>query len=194
MDTGTIITVIGGVRSGKTSWTEQQAVNIASTQTGRLVYLASGVAFDEEMTTRINRHKEDRLNQQWITIEQPVDLMSCTKKLQPGDIVVWDCLTTWLTNELIHTMDEKQSKVSQAMLEQYIKKELQTFISWATANLATLFVISNEVLSEKAFEEGFTAVYQKMIGELHQSIVSSSEIAIEMEAGIPLIRKGAYPV
>ncbi|MEW9500877.1 bifunctional adenosylcobinamide kinase/adenosylcobinamide-phosphate guanylyltransferase [Jeotgalibacillus marinus] len=193
MDSGGIITVIGGVRSGKTSWTEKQAILLADAENSRLIYIASGVALDEEMKNRINRHKVDRMNQQWITIEQPVDLMSCTHKLQPSDVVVWDCLTTWLTNELMQRFDETDKK-SQLSVQETIQKELYTFINWIKANLLTCFIVSNEVVSEAVFEEELTAVYQKMIGELHQSLVAMSKKAIEMEAGIPLVRKGAYPV
>ncbi|KIL52698.1 bifunctional adenosylcobinamide kinase/adenosylcobinamide-phosphate guanylyltransferase [Jeotgalibacillus campisalis] len=185
MAAGRIIIVIGGVRSGKTSWAEQTALQLAKDKNRRIVYLASGVSVDEEMKNRINRHQLDRRNENWMTIEQPVNLTEATKKLQNNDVVVWDCLTTWLTNEYI--------KYDNSSVNFSPENDLITLIEWAKKRLDTLFILSNEVLQEPVFTEGMTAHYQKKIGGLHQTAVRVSSIAIEMEAGLPLFRKGEWP-
>lgn len=66
----------------------------------RLIYIASGVALDHEMEKRIVRHQADRRAQniQWLTIEAPYDIANTLHKLADGDVVLWDCVTTWLTN------------------------------------------------------------------------------------------------
>ena len=191
MAAGIIITVIGGVRSGKTSWSEQEAeaFQIAHNER-RLVYLASGVAFDKEMNDRIARHQKDRGKERWVTIEQPVKIGQAGESLQQGDVVVWDCLTTWLANE---SMDRSEA-LTGAQFRSYLHHELDSLIQRAKSNLSICFIVSNEVLHEPVFEEGMTAHYQKNIGVLHQWLVQQSDVAIEMEAGIPLIRKGKWPV
>ncbi|TDL32976.1 cobinamide kinase [Jeotgalibacillus sp. S-D1] len=191
MAAGRIITVIGGVRSGKTSWSEQEAAFLAEKENSRLVYLASGVAFDKEMIERIERHRADRTGR-WHTVEQPVGLSAGTKKLHANDVVLWDCLTTWLTNERMHC--EPATELEEAAFQTYIHTELSAFIHWAKQNLSTCIIVSNEVLHEPVFKDGMTAHYQKQIGELHQWLVTVSDVAVEMEAGIPLIRKGEWQV
>ncbi|KIL49717.1 bifunctional adenosylcobinamide kinase/adenosylcobinamide-phosphate guanylyltransferase [Jeotgalibacillus soli] len=191
MASGAIIIVIGGVRSGKTSWCENQAIHLSQKTNRRLVYIASGAAFDDEMKKRISRHKEDRIHFEWITIEQPVDLFSCTKKLHEGDIVLWDCVTTWLTNELILPRGNSEAWTDHTELAR-IYNELVHFVEWAKKHLHTCFIISNEVLGEDVFTEGLTAIYQQMTGELHQWLVTNSQAAIEMEAGLALVRKGEW--
>ena len=45
--------ILGGTRSGKTRMAEMQALDMADKKP---IYLATGQAFDDEMTNRINRH------------------------------------------------------------------------------------------------------------------------------------------
>ena len=52
------------------------------------------------MSTRIQQHQMDRAGFNWTTIEQPTDLEEVLPLIQQGDLVLWDCLTTWLANEL----------------------------------------------------------------------------------------------
>ncbi|AJD92386.1 hypothetical protein JMA_30690 [Jeotgalibacillus malaysiensis] len=175
---GTVTVVIGGVRSGKTGWAEREALNRQKAIGGNLVYLASGVSFDREMKERIERHQRDRADGRWLTIEQPVNLPEALDQIPERGIVVWDCVTTWLTNELMRGSERAQ-----------IFHELSYFIK-SVRMQADLYIVSNEVLSEPVFIEGFTSVYQRLIGEIHQMLVKESNRAFEMEAGLALIRKG----
>ncbi|MDZ5711193.1 bifunctional adenosylcobinamide kinase/adenosylcobinamide-phosphate guanylyltransferase [Jeotgalibacillus haloalkalitolerans] len=175
---GTVTVIIGGVRSGKTGWAEHEAVSLQHETGGSLVYLASGVAFDREMKERIERHRKDRADENWLTIEQPVDLPEAIRKIPERAIVVWDCVTTWLTNELMRGSEKAQ-----------VMHDLCYFIK-SVRMQADLYIVSNEVLSEPVFTEGFTSDYQRMIGEVHQVLVKESNCAVEMEAGLALIRKG----
>jgi len=188
MATGTIIIVIGGVRSGKTSWAENEALGLAHKSGVNPIYLASGVAFDREMNQRIKRHQNDRREQNWTTIEQPIHVSQVIDQLTVGGVVVWDCLTTWLTNEMME--HKKNGSVSIEL--SYLHKEIEQFITWARSNLTSLLIISNEVLNEHISQNGMTADYQRLIGALHQSLVSTCDIAIEMESGLPLVRKGEW--
>ena len=97
---GKLTFISGGVRSGKSAFAERLLVEEATAAQGRLLYIASGRAVDKEMKQRIERHKLDRAEESWLTIEQPVDLEKVLPFIQQKDFVLWDCLTTWLANEL----------------------------------------------------------------------------------------------
>ena len=97
---GKLTFISGGVRSGKSAFAERLLVEGATAAQGRLLYIASGRAVDKEMKRRIERHKLDRAEESWLTIEQPVDLEKVLPFIQQNDFVLWDCLTTWLANEL----------------------------------------------------------------------------------------------
>ncbi|XRD26585.1 bifunctional adenosylcobinamide kinase/adenosylcobinamide-phosphate guanylyltransferase [Lysinibacillus fusiformis] len=69
-----LIFITGGVRSGKSHFAEQAAIQYFQAQPStekRLKYIASGIALDDEMEKRIDRHQADRLAQpiKWLTVE-----------------------------------------------------------------------------------------------------------------------------
>ena len=49
------------------------------------------------MAERIDRHRSERPSS-WTTVEEPLDLAAALRGVAPGDTVIVDCLTLWLTN------------------------------------------------------------------------------------------------
>ena len=93
--------VLGGARSGKTSFGEQAALALASTisNSTKPIYLATAQAFDDEMRARITRHQIDRADR-FVTIEEPLELETILLAMT-NQIVLIDCLTLWLTNKML---------------------------------------------------------------------------------------------
>ncbi|MDS9468000.1 bifunctional adenosylcobinamide kinase/adenosylcobinamide-phosphate guanylyltransferase [Paracoccus sp. MBLB3053] len=86
--------VTGGARSGKS----QLAESIACRFSGRHVYIATAQPWDDEMTQRINLHR-DRRDRAWDTVEEPLDLPGALMNSDDGVTVrLVDCLTLWLSN------------------------------------------------------------------------------------------------
>ena len=169
----TVTFISGGARSGKSAYAERLLVN---KQAGRLVYIASGVASDSEMKQRIDKHKEDRKDANWQTIEQRVNLHEILPFLKPGDLVLWDCLTTWLANELYEGFEQGTPCVHRpGCLEQKQQDLLHTIKE------------IKEVAEKINRGEGTLG---KLVNELHQQIVELADTAIEMDHGIPIIWKG----
>ena len=83
--------LVGGARSGKSAL----AVELAGG--GPVTFVATGTAGDEEMATRIERHREER-PAGWITVEEPLALRHAIASAQ-GTVVV-DCLSLWVANLL----------------------------------------------------------------------------------------------
>jgi adenosylcobinamide kinase/adenosylcobinamide-phosphate guanylyltransferase len=64
-----------------------------------VIFIATAEALDDEMATRIERHRAARPST-WTTIEEPVAPASAVRSC-PGDVfVVVDCLTLWISNIL----------------------------------------------------------------------------------------------
>src|SRR5947207_15991618 len=97
-----LIFISGGVRSGKSSLAEKLAIKIASEEGGRLHYIATGVTFDKEMKERIKKHQQDRktAKYQWIITEQSTNIGAIADRFNSRDILLLDCVTTLLNNEL----------------------------------------------------------------------------------------------
>ena len=90
----TTFLILGGARSGKSS----RAQSLAEAAGPRRVFVATAEALDEEMTSRISRHRADR-GEGWRTVEAPLDLVSVIGDASLSDeFVLIDCLTLWLSN------------------------------------------------------------------------------------------------
>lgn len=87
-----LVLVGGGARSGKSRW----ALDRARKRGGRLVYIATAEALDDEMSVRIARHRAER-GEEFETVEEPRELAKAIRSAQ-GDAIVVDCLTLWLAN------------------------------------------------------------------------------------------------
>jgi adenosylcobinamide kinase/adenosylcobinamide-phosphate guanylyltransferase len=91
-----VLLIGGGARSGKSDL----ALRLADTYGTSPVFVATGQAWDDEMRRRIKRHREDR-PPRFRTIEAPLRVPETVAAPGTGDVLVVDCLTLWLTNELL---------------------------------------------------------------------------------------------
>lgn len=184
------IFITGGVRSGKSSYAEQLANKFA--QRKKVIhYIATSIPYDEEMKERIACHQLDRKKQSiaYVTYEVSVNIGTIARKFQKDDVILLDCLTTLLSNELFAGWEqgvelwkeqEKREEIFQQIMMTF--KELQ--------KEAILIVVSNEVLHDIIPKEESTFLYLQMLGKLHQAIVEICDAAILVEAGIPIFKKG----
>jgi adenosylcobyric acid synthase len=89
------VLLLGGARSGKSALAARLAL-----ESGRPVtVVATATAGDEEMAGRIRRHRDSR-PPSWKTVEEPIDVLGAIHGSPPGDFLVVDCLTLWVTNLL----------------------------------------------------------------------------------------------
>lgn len=188
MAESSLVFISGGVRSGKSSFAEKLATDEAAETGGQLHYIAAGQASDQEMEQRIRRHQEDRLNSglNWKTWEQPVRLKALSDVFIDTDIVLLDCLTTLLNNEFFSVEEQWVNPDFQSLVMQSILEGI-TLIS---QKCHRLIIVSNEVLYESLGDNELVIIYGRMLGKLHQQIVTKANEAYLVEAGIPLLMKG----
>jgi adenosylcobinamide kinase/adenosylcobinamide-phosphate guanylyltransferase len=151
--------VIGGIKSGKTKFALKKAEELS---TGKLYYIATARAIDEEMKERIERHKIER-GEKWITIEEPIELDRVLKAIPKGSVIIIDCLTTWLTNLLIENYDveEKTNKLIDILLK--TKTDLDLFL---VSNEVGLSIIPDNPLGRKFID---------VSGNLHQKVAQIAD-------------------
>lgn len=187
---GQLTFISGGVRSGKSAYAERLLTDASQVKHGRLVYIASGLPTDEEMHERIQKHQDDRADFNWTTIEQPVDFGQVLPFIQTGDYILWDCLTTWLANELYEGIETGTPCIERTnCMEEKVKVLLDT-IDAVVKEAAHLVIVSNEVLHDMTPDSEETEKYRAWIGDIHQKIVAKAQTAIEMESRIPIFWKG----
>lgn len=98
----TLALVLGGARSGKTRIAEL----LAGTGQDPVAFIATAEAGDEEMRERIERHRQAR-PMHWVSIEEPIDLLSAVESVEPGSRVIVDCLTLWVSNLVGHGIEDE---------------------------------------------------------------------------------------
>ncbi|KXH83944.1 bifunctional adenosylcobinamide kinase/adenosylcobinamide-phosphate guanylyltransferase [Sporosarcina sp. HYO08] len=189
MESGKLTFISGGVRSGKSAYAEKLLVNEARKNGHRLVYIASGVSTDEEMQKRIEKHQQDRAVEQWITIEQPIQLEKVLPFIQRGDCVLWDCLTTWLANEMYAGWEVGKPCIEQPhCFDRKVERLFET-IEEIQRIAAHFVIVSNEVLNDWPMYDASMEKFLAWIGKLHQSLVTKANTAIEMNYGIATMWK-----
>ena len=111
-----IIFIIGGARSGKSSF----ALNEASNIKGQKAYIATAEALDDEMRERIEKHKKARGND-WNTYEEPVKISDVLSDIKNKySIIVIDCLTIWLSN-ILHRAQNTPNSCAMGQAEHHEK-------------------------------------------------------------------------
>ena len=187
MAAASLIFISGGVRSGKSSFAEKIAVELAKENGGQLNYLATGVASDLEMRERIRKHQSDReaAKFHWRTIEQSQNIGEMADLFNIEDIILIDCVTTLLNNELFSS----NQQWDESFLAN-VKETIITGINKIRDRANVLIVVSNEVFNESMTENNLVFSYGRILGKIHQQLVKEADEAFLVEAGIAINMKG----
>ena len=88
--------ILGGARSGKSRLAERRAAESGL----RVVYVATALALDAEMSRRIEHHRARRCPD-WGLVVEPLELPTALRRQAAPDVfLLVDCLTLWLSNLL----------------------------------------------------------------------------------------------
>jgi adenosylcobinamide kinase/adenosylcobinamide-phosphate guanylyltransferase len=165
--------ILGGVRSGKSSYAEQLARQGGES----VVMVVTATAGDEEMAARIAAHRARR-PAHWQVIEEPIELGGAIRRAgSPGTIVIVDCLTLWLSNVL--------SLADGKVLERE-RDALKSAVSDCTG---TIVLVSNEVGSGIVPIHELARRFRDEAGCLHQDLAQLCEQVVWMVAGLPVVVK-----
>src|SRR5262245_37919115 len=92
---GKLILILGGARSGKSTYAEQRAKEISG---DRVLYVASAEAIDPEMQARAEKHQARRPSS-WRTLEARRHLaQQIQDNLGDASVVLVDCITVLTAN------------------------------------------------------------------------------------------------
>lgn len=190
IDTGLHL-ILGGARSGKSRLAQERAEqwlqasqaglgeNTASgaTDLPHLTYLATATAGDDEMSSRIDRHKAER-DQRWQTIEEPIALAETLAATPKNHCVLVDCLTLWLSNCLHRGVWERERQALLDAIDQRLADKTQTSASW--------ILVSNEVGSGIVPLGQLSREFVDAAGWLHQALAQRADSVTLVIAGLPL--------
>ena len=176
--------VLGGVRSGKSSFAERLAEDMG----GSTLYVATGVPTDQEMEQRIRRHQESR-PAHWKTLEEPINLAAgieaeLAAAPAPSAVLV-DSLDLWVANWLL----KLQSKEA-AVVERSLVCGIDRLLSMARRTSAAYFLVSSEVGLSLVPPEPLGRRFQDLLGLVNQRVAAAADRVYLVVSGIPIQIKG----
>ena len=164
--------VLGGARSGKS----RHAEALTMARQPPWIYVATAQALDAEMAARIAEHCRRR-DPRWHTLEAPRDLARTLDAAPPDAPLLIDCLTLWLSNEMLARADlDAATKDLEAALD---RRRASTV---AVANEVGLGIVPDTVLGRR---------FRDAAGTLNQRLAIRADRVVLLVAGIPMTLKGA---
>ena len=165
--------ILGGARSGKSRF----AVADPSLR-GRVAFVATARAGDDDMARRIARHQAER-PRHWTTVEEPYALAARLAELAGAqDAIVVDCLTLWVSNRLL------RGDRDDAILD-----EADALAKLIGRRACSIALVSNEVGEGVHPETEMGLRFRDLLGFVNQKVAAACDRVVLMVAGIPVTLK-----
>jgi adenosylcobinamide kinase/adenosylcobinamide-phosphate guanylyltransferase len=164
----TLIFVSGGAKSGKT----RHGLKCAENWQGKLLYVATAEAGDDEMKRRIAAHQEER-GPRWSTLEEPLDLAKAVKNADGYCAALIDCLTLWTSNLLHHFGDDPAA----------IEERVAAFLEALRARRTNIVVVTNEVGLGIVPANALARQFRDLAGSINQRVAAVADEAVLVVSG-----------
>jgi adenosylcobinamide kinase / adenosylcobinamide-phosphate guanylyltransferase len=169
-----LVVVLGGTRSGKSTFGRRRAEALA--QGGPVAYVATALPGDPELDDRIRRHRRDR-PAEWATIEAGRDLAAAVRSVEPGTTILLDGLTLWASLAL---GDDP------AQVDAVLDGDVADVLDAIAAHDGPVVVVSDEVGLGIVPMDPLARAFRDLLGIAHQRLVARSDEAWFMVAGRPI--------
>jgi adenosylcobinamide kinase/adenosylcobinamide-phosphate guanylyltransferase len=168
-----VVLVLGGARSGKSSFAERLATDSGL----ELVYIATAEPGDEEMAARIAEHRARR-GEAWRVVEESNRLEEVLgREAGEGRAILVDCLTLWLSNLMLTGAD--------------IEGRTRALVDTVRRIPGLIILVSNEVGLGVVPADPLARRFRDAQGRLNQAVAAVADRVVLMAVGLPLVLKGA---
>lgn len=175
-DQSKLILLLGGARAGKSTFALHLAKELPVDH--QVCFIATGQAFDAEMTERIARHREERAGH-WNTIEEPYQLDQALHQAGAANVVIIDCLTLFVSNWLLRS--ESRSECEAAL-----QKVVLSLLARIKSQPRTVICVSNEVGLGIVPDNQLSRTFRDLLGRLNQQFAAAADEVLLLVAGLPL--------
>lgn len=187
---GKLTLVLGGARSGKSTFAEKCA---KETGGENVLYVATSETKDEEMKERVVKHRADRPSA-WDTVEAPRNVAQAIRQVRSdASVILLDCMTFLVANHLMDAaapeddpFDDPSADPFDAKIETAVVAEVNALIDYVKEADVELIVVSNEVGLGlvPAYELG--RAYRDVLGRANQILARHADEVLFLVAGIPM--------
>ena len=180
-----LVLVTGGARSGKSRFAEAYVKATSE----RVTYIATAIAFDDEMKERIAIHQSDRPHH-WQTIEAYQDLENTLDAIQKhSDVILLDCVTVMTANLMFdQRLDhyEDMTREERVNLEKIVMGAFIRFIDGVRQTALTVICVTNELGMGIVPDNPLSRLYRDIAGRVNQYIASQADEVHFVVSGIPM--------
>ena len=170
--------VLGGARSGKSSYAEK----LATETDFPVTYIATAQVYDDEFKARVAHHQLRR-PADWALVEKPHHLTEALARVAaPDQCVIVDCLTLWLAQWICVDCNPPRDSSWQSERDSFLK---------LLPNLSgTIILVSNEVGMGIVPLGEINRQFQDEQGRLNQAVAKIANNVSFIAAGLPIQLKG----
>lgn len=175
-----IITVSGGISSGKSKFAEKIAIFSGK----KRVYIATSEITDDDMRVKIQKHIDSR-NGKFDTIENFDEIDKIIQKLD-CDVCMIDCVTNMINNIMYHSNIDFE-RCSNEIFDDFCDK-MKSYVSNISyemkKNDITFVIVTNEMGLSVIPMGRYTRRFIQLQGEINQIICSASDEVYFVISGI----------
>jgi adenosylcobinamide kinase/adenosylcobinamide-phosphate guanylyltransferase len=187
---GRLTLILGGARSGKSTYAEQQAQELGGDS---VLYVATSESKDEEMQQRVTKHRAGR-SSAWETLEAPRNVAHALRqKTSDASVVLLDCMTFLVANLLMdaaapreNPFDEPSADPFNPQIEADVVREVEALVAYVQETDVHLLVVSNEVGLGVVPPYELGRAYRDILGRANQILARYADEVQLLVAGIPV--------
>ena len=168
-----IVLVTGGSGCGKSTWAERLMDVL---QEDRRVYIATMQVYDEESRQRVRRHRAQRADKHYITIECEKDLDGA--EIPNGSAVLLEDLVNLTANEMFDNGDVYR-----------IVPALRRLAS----RCSHLVIVTNDLFSDGEAYSPSVQEYLRCLSEISRKAAEIADTVVEVVYSVPVALKGELP-
>ncbi|MBP8743014.1 MAG: bifunctional adenosylcobinamide kinase/adenosylcobinamide-phosphate guanylyltransferase [Acidaminococcaceae bacterium] len=173
---GKLVLVIGGARSGKSSFAEKYVLNYGS----KCAYIATAEILDEEMAERVKQHQLRRNGKRWVNFEAPYNADNTVAQAgEAADCILFDCLTLYLSN-LMYGKNAPDTFEEKCL---YVRNEVDKLLQAAKKTNKTVVFVSNDVGCGIVPDNQMAREYRDVAGWLNQQVGFEADFVFYVMAG-----------
>lgn len=168
--------IVGGARSGKSGFALRMA---ESAPASGKIFVATCPALDDEMRRRVERHRAERADRGWTTVEEEVDLAAAVAEAPDGVVVLVDCLTLWINNVLYREERDPPDEDRMAELARGVVRA-------ARGRDGPTILVANEVGLGIVPGDPLSRLFRDLAGRVNQVVAGEADEVYFMAAGLPM--------
>ena len=182
---GRIVLVTGGCRSGKSGYAQRRIEEVD----GARLFIATAEPYDDEMRHRIARHRADRADRGWDTLDAPYALAESITKGEGYAGVLVDCLTLWVGNRFFGGVSGELPTDATEEKAREEAERLQAAARRLPPSSLVVFV-TNEVGWGIVPENAMARRFRDLAGHVNQTVAAGADEVFLLVCGQPLKLKG----